>query len=947
MPYSKGSEWRKWDLHVHTAASFDAYKGGDADHLLVDAWRRHEFAAVAVTDHFIIDAQRIMKLRALAPDITIFPGFEVRTDKGASNIHVIGIFSEECDLRTLAEDFNVTVVRKHKKPKETDKTLVRDFSIIHEFVEQHKGILTIHAGSKSEGIDTITNALDVGQAIKEDIAGKIDMFEIGRVADIAAYRAHVFDSVPEKPLILCSDNHDPRNYQLKENLWVKSNPTFEGLVQTIMQPTERVFVGTLPDKLDRLSKNKSAHIRSISINRVSAPKNPSEHWFTSNLQLNPALVAIIGNKGSGKSALSDIIGHLCKASYMNLASFLNEDRFQKPPEKKADDYIAKIEWCDGKEEEGISLGTIKRETTLEEAQYLPQKYIESVCNDLSREFQDQIDKVIFSYVDSAEKGDATNLNELIENKSKSIQIRIAEIKNQIDICNRDIIRLEDRKKTSHKLAVTANLNKRKEDLDRHNKNMPVEVKRPEKTLDAKYNNGLAEIKANIQRMEEDERKARDDLRSINTRIDQNKDLAETLSLLSERIASASEKIGKYVSTYKIPPELFSISVSLPQDAIKSDSDELIMKRDTQRTLVDASESASDRSFVKRIQIAKQEMQTIIASADSIEKAYQKYLSDMKDWEVARKELVGDASTDGSIAYYEDELRYIENVLDGEYSGKLQERRQLVTKIVEQKQLISEIYEELYQPVEKELLPLLKNSDDKIEFNINIALRDREIGDRFLLHINQQMSGVFRGRTEASIAMKKYLRSTDFNDCESIINFMDNVLTCISEDIDKSSQKVRNKLDFYNTLCGFDYIDAEYNLTLGGHPIEMLSPGERGIVLLVFYLALSKNDIPLIIDQPEDNLDNQSIFSRLVPCIREAKKKRQVIIVTHNPNIAIACDAEQIICCAINKADNTISYSSGSIEDGMIRKRVVDILEGTMPAFELRKLKYTHDLYSQP
>jgi ABC-type lipoprotein export system ATPase subunit len=100
--------------------------------------------------------------------------------------------------------------------------------------------------------------------------------------------------------------------------------------------------------------------------------------------------------------------------------------------------------------------------------------------------------------------------------------------------------------------------------------------------------------------------------------------------------------------------------------------------------------------------------------------------------------------------------------------------------------------------------------------------------------------------------------------------------------------------------------------VGKRTLQELSPGEREIVLLVFYLALNKNDIPIIINQPEDNLDNQSVYDNLVPCICEAKNKRQVIIVTHNPNIAIACDSEQSIYCSIDKHQNTISYISGCI-----------------------------------
>ena len=64
-----------------------------------------------------------------------------------------------------------------------------------------------------------------------------------------------------------------------------------------------------------------------------------------------------------------------------------------------------------------------------------------------------------------------------------------------------------------------------------------------------------------------------------------------------------------------------------------------------------------------------------------------------------------------------------------------------------------------------------------------------------------------------------------------------------------------------------------------------------MLLLIFYLQLDRKSTPLVIDQPEDNLDNDSIFKVLAPCIREAKKRRQVIMVTHNPNLAVGADAE--------------------------------------------------------
>jgi hypothetical protein len=78
----------------------------------------------------------------------------------------------------------------------------------------------------------------------------------------------------------------------------------------------------------------------------------------------------------------------------------------------------------------------------------------------------------------------------------------------------------------------------------------------------------------------------------------------------------------------------------------------------------------------------------------------------------------------------------------------------------------------------------------------------------------------------------------------------------------------------------------------------------------------------------------------VPCLREARKRRQVIIVIHNPNLAVVCDADQVIHCSIDKQNrNRVTYTCGALENPALNKHTVNVLEGTRPAFDKRDLKY--------
>lgn len=220
METYRGSEWRKWDLHLHTASSYDnKYGGEDADDLLCKALHDNNISAVVITDHFKIDANRIKHLRELAPDIVFFPGVELRIDKGANNLHIILIFSNEENVETLSNTFDIMMVKDKAKQRDSNDTIYWTFEDVVNFAKKNDGLISIHAGHKTSGIDEqISNTLPFKEAIKTDIASNIHFFEVGKIKDIEDYYNHVFKVVEEKPIIMCSDNHDPRNYTTKESL---------------------------------------------------------------------------------------------------------------------------------------------------------------------------------------------------------------------------------------------------------------------------------------------------------------------------------------------------------------------------------------------------------------------------------------------------------------------------------------------------------------------------------------------------------------------------------------------------------------------------------------------------------------------------------------------------------------------------------------------------------
>lgn len=126
-------------------------------------------------------------------------------------------------------------------------------------------------------------------------------------------------------------------------------------------------------------------------------------------------------------------------------------------------------------------------------------------------------------------------------------------------------------------------------------------------------------------------------------------------------------------------------------------------------------------------------------------------------------------------------------------------------------------------------------------------------------------------------------------------------------------------------------------------VEKLSAGQRGTFYVCLKLATDAFGSPFVFDQPEDDLDNDFIMHNLVPLFRKIKQYRQVIIVTHNANLVVNCDAEQVIIATND--EEVISYRAGALEYGdhdapnNMRRAICDVLEGGRHAFEVRDQKY--------
>lgn len=1015
--YPRGSEWGKWDLHVHTPASLVNNFGGDTE----EVWEKYildlealsqEFKVLGINDYMFIDGyERLLKEKTennRLPNIDlILPVLEFRIQKFAGvefgdtkriNFHVI--FSNEVTPATIKSQFinalqqgykltsgindgfwNGAVTKESladlgKKIKETipatelpkyGSDLQEGFNNLN--LDEKKILEILNSSSYFKGkFLTAIGKTEWDQLKWSDasISTKKDIINCANLVFVASESPEKYTNAKDKLtangvndlLLDCSDAHAFSSEENKDRIgncftWIKANPTFEGLKQIINEPEQRIFVGELPTLLDRIQQQPTRFASCLTVRKV-ATATTKEKWFDQSLSLNPGLIAVIGKKGSGKSALADIFALLGNTHRFKDFSFLSPKRFREPKLGLAEQFEAEVDWQSGYKSGPMVLCNNPSLSDVEGVDYIPQSFLDRICNEIaegqSDRFYLELQDVIFSHIPKAERLSCDNLAELIqlmtEEREQSIQLLLKSLKKT----NFNIVDLERRLSPEYRERLTKRYNSLCGDIRALRRDArPSKVSRPEadeetEKVTKKISEKLDNLKKQLKRHERHRVRVTDirdkhslrltNLTKLRARI---KNLVDQHQTAMDEIQEIAGKVGFDASglvKLEVDTKLIDKAEALSASILERANNLLDPKHDN---------SLSPKNLSLRGAI-----ETESKKLAEPQRKYEEFIEARSNWHKKIRALIGSDSDSDSARGIKMAIRELDGIPNR--LKKLQgERISLVENIFSEKEELKKAYQKLHEPVQA-FIDQFSGTDTENDLTFDVNIQDVGFMSRFLGFIHQGRIGSFSGQKEGRLLLQQLIDRADFETVDGIKVFLEEILRHLENDL-RADKPVAVKIDdqlldgmskenLYDFLYGLEYLMPEFEIGWAGKNLGQLSPGEKGNLLLIFYLLVDQSDRPLVIDQPEENLDNETVFRTLVPCVREARKRRQVLLITHNPNLAVVCDADQVIHASIDKSDgNRIVYRTGAIENKQINELLVDVLEGTRPAFESRDAKY--------
>ncbi|MBB6402421.1 putative ATPase/mannose/fructose/N-acetylgalactosamine-specific phosphotransferase system component IIB [Methanococcus maripaludis] len=932
IKFKRGSEWRKWDLHIHSKYSRESTTKMEIEEIFKNAVD-NDIEVISITDHSNVDGlDEIWDVwenkeyifedgtkKKYSDIIEFLPGVELKTDKGNKSVHIVAVFPKSVtsknietkyDRQTLVENFlsplgitqsNITQLGGGDYNR---GLLIKDvhFETASELIKELGGLLIVHAGGKDNGADkemsgpydksedALLNSL--GHLREKLIMEHVDILEVNSRNKWNNKRRIAYLKTYNKPTILCSDSHEC--YAGIKYTWIKADPTFEGLKQIIYEPEDRVNIS------DAKPENKvSYHL----IDKVRFMDNTGKNKFSPReILLNSGLNTIIGGKSTGKSLLLYLIAKTVDDKQVNdkfLEIYAQTGSFPYSDFEVINDvnnFNFEVCW------NGTSKSYLRQnEGTVEkEIEYIPQRYLNKLCEKKLKK-HDSLNKFILDMF----------------SQNPNIKFEHVKLKKEMSIVSSSI---------SSSVKSLFSINSELSDL--------------KKTCKQKGN--LEEINSEIFNICE-----QIDYVSSNSELNE-----DDLKQYSEGMAKITEIENKIVNLDKDMDHILSFTNYVENSLLN-------LERTMGKYNNYLEDERSKKFFDDNYSFIKQYSEKIIQIQNSQEssefelKIYKNEL--MSEIKRIRDELghleekIGNKNLSDELYQKLDVEQKNKNEvirLMKEVSEKENERKNEITQIVELYSKFNEKKESF-----KDLLTSHKSDFEDLKINISIKFNETE----FSGHLDSFNKNVLKSEFN-EIDSKGYNYNTDNHK-----KFIESVLEhALNDDI---PTKKNCKLDdAINSLLSDPYY-LDFSINYLGDNLEEMSPGKQSLVLLKIIIEYSNKTCPILIDQPEDDLDNRSVYKDLVSFIKERKKGRQIIIVTHNPNVVVGSDSENVVVAnqkgqekenftqqyqfeyISGSLENTCSVNAGAsgkeptLEKMGIREHVCDVLEGGVSAFCKREQKY--------
>lgn len=947
-----GSVWNKWDFHVHTPYSilhneygFNPFETTEEENekyfdkyvkTLFTKALENNIVAIGITDYFMIDGyKRIVtkylqnpdKMKELFPDdivrsqiekIFVFPNIELRLNifvghnPHSINYHVIfsntvspqeieaNFFGRLAFQTDINNSFTITKenlieygksIKTTKGEKGSDllvglNNVTVDYLKVKELLEnanfKDKYIISIPVNEDLSNISW--NGRDY--TTKKILYQHATCYMTSNPGTIlwALAEGEEEERIKEigsiKPCIWGSDAHSyERMFSPDENrfCWIKAEPSFEGLMQIIYEPNERVAIQS-----DN-PNNKNIHqiIESIQFG--------DERFQTEPIVFNDYLTCIIGGKSTGKSLL---LQQLARAIDFKYASKQEESAsFHRKPLSLQNTVV---KWKDGT-------------TNNRKIVYIPQTFLNRTIDNPEKETA--INNII---------ADVLKQEPVISEAFSDLEKNLRIIRKSTEL---NISEYCEKLQTLSKLIATIKENGSPESFEKTLENLEAERSALAKEKDIKDEDIVryAELEKQIKELESKQTRYEQELKNY-------KYINNPVVIIPGYFSSIDNLNIQHLFEHAFPHTNKKL-----ETAVNEMSKNLVQKwKDITNGLIADLKELSD-SNMKEMENLENEYISLKPKIEQNEKIQKLSVQISTEQEKLKKAKENQ--------YRADEIK--------------SQLKDLQNNILKSQEEFLNVYNNYCKVVED----TGTGKDTDLTFKAQPVWKQEDF--------QNTLSDIFDNRNYSSFNnIYKYnlaaLNSTNYG-----YDLLSKIWEAMIDDCANGSLTIKSGYTLENALQQIfkDWYNIHYIVKSGNDAIDEMSPGKKALVLLELLINLEDSKCPILIDQPEDDLDNRSIYNDLVQYIKNKKKERQIIVVTHNANVVLGADAEEVII-ANQDSKNSPNYSrrfeyrSGAIENDEkltdengnvilgilnqagIQTQICDILEGGKSAFELRKNKYS-------